>query len=103
MQTRYYPSPEQRSTALAQTGSVCFILLFFLPDTLRRQNSKMNEIVHRFFADNWVISYYMGNRVDLSTAWEGFNAARSELNAVLNLEEVKHVIHDKNKMMETIE
>lgn len=29
----------------------------------------MREIVDKYFSDNWVVSFYMGFSVDLSTAW----------------------------------
>ncbi len=59
-QTAYYPLPEHRSVALASQASMLYIILYFLPNILNKENAIMREIVDKHFPDNWVISYYMG-------------------------------------------
>eukprot|EP00039_Didymoeca_costata_P019334 m.337103 g.337103 ORF g.337103 m.337103 type:complete len:1151 (+) comp18047_c0_seq1:185-3637(+) len=83
-QTREYPDPEHRSTALASQGSMLYVLLYFAPRILHNQQAKMREIVDKHFPDNWVISVYMGIIVDLVEAWEPYKAARTALNNTLD-------------------
>ena len=64
--TQFWPSSEHRSNALANQASMIFVILFFAPDILHKQDTTMREIVDKHFADNWVIAYYMGYTVDLS-------------------------------------
>lgn len=102
LQLKYYPSPEQRSTALSQMAGECFVILFFVPEVLKQNNAMMNEIVNRFFYDNWVISHYMGNRVDLTAAWDSYKAARNALNNVLTEQVVKGTIEQKTELLEEL-
>ena len=53
-QIKAYPAPEHRSTALATQASMLYILLYFEPEILHNQHSKMREIVDKHFPDNWV-------------------------------------------------
>lgn len=99
LQLKYYPAPEQRSTALSTMAGMCFTILFFVPDVLQKQNATMNELVNRFFYDNWVISYYMGNRVDLTAAWDGYKAAKTALASVLSLPAIQQTIDTKAEML----
>ena len=66
--TQFWPSSEHRSNALANQASMIFIILFFAPDIMHKQDTIMREIVDKHFADNWVLSYYMGMTVDLRCA-----------------------------------
>ncbi|EGD78585.1 hypothetical protein PTSG_09277 [Salpingoeca rosetta] len=59
-QMKVFPHPDHRSTALASQAAMLYIILFFDPDTLHREQAKMREIVDKHFPDNWVISVYMG-------------------------------------------
>lgn len=70
-----YPEAEHRSVALSQQASMLFIFLFFSPKTLADENFIMREIVDKFFFDNWIIPYFMGDVVDLSVIWKDFKAA----------------------------
>ncbi|CAG0896952.1 unnamed protein product [Darwinula stevensoni] len=74
-----YPSPEHRSTALATQASMLYVCLYFAPNILCNQTAKMREIVDKYFADNWVITIYMGMVVNLIDAWEPYKAARAAL------------------------
>lgn len=91
-----YPAPEHRSTALATQASILYILLFFQPRTLRDEKPVMREIVDRHFADNWVISYYMGFTVDLTVAWQHFPAASTMIAGTVTMENVAY--HQKEKL-----
>lgn len=97
-QISVYPLPEHRSTALANQAAMLYICLYFSPKTLHTQNSRMREIVDKFFPDNWVISIYMGITVNLIDTWEPYKAARNALSNVIeinNIKEIckKHVTH----------
>jgi WASH complex subunit strumpellin len=74
--TQFWPSSEHRSNALANQASMIFVILFFAPDILHKQDTTMREIVDKHFADNWVIAYYMGYTIDLSMYWEPYKAAK---------------------------
>lgn len=82
-QIKAYPAPEHRSTALATQASMLYILLYFEPEILHNQHSKMREIVDKHFPDNWVISVYMGIAVNLLDAWSPYKAAVTALNNTL--------------------
>ena len=53
-QTRSYPDPEHRSTALADQASMLYLSLFFASNILKNESATMREIVDKFFPDNWV-------------------------------------------------
>lgn len=64
-QIAVYPLPEHRSTALANQAGMLYVCLFFSTTTLHKQTARMREIVDKFFADNWIVSFYMGITVNL--------------------------------------
>jgi WASH complex subunit strumpellin len=70
-----WPIPEHRSTALATQAAMIYVLLFFVPEVLASERAIMREVVDKHFADNWIISMYLGYTVDLSVAWSKFPAA----------------------------
>ena len=74
-----YPLPQHRSVALATQARMLYVLLYFAPEVLHEADHQMREIVDRHFADNWVITYYMGFVVELPHAWDGYKAARTAL------------------------
>ncbi|XP_065842936.1 WASH complex subunit 5-like isoform X2 [Oscarella lobularis] len=78
-----YPLPEHRSTALATQASMLYVILYFAPEILEKQQAVMREIVDKHFPDNWVVSIYMGITVNLIDAWEPYRAARAALNNTL--------------------
>jgi WASH complex subunit strumpellin len=78
-----YPLPEHRSTALATQAAMLYVILYFSPQVLDKQQAVMREIVDKHFPDNWVISIYMGITVNLIEAWEPYKAARMALNNTL--------------------
>ena len=51
-----------------------YVLLYFVPETLRQETALMREIVDKYFCDNWVISLYLGHIVWLPEAWDGYKA-----------------------------
>ena len=85
-QIRKFPSPEHRSTALATQGGMLYVILYFSPRILHKQNAMMREIVDKHFNDNWIISVYMGWVVNLREAWGGYKAARLALSNTLEVE-----------------
>ena len=74
-----YPTPEHRTTALANQASVLFVTLFFVPSILENETTQMRELVDKFFPDNWVIPYYLGFLVDLSWQWAPYRAAKEAI------------------------
>jgi WASH complex subunit strumpellin len=105
LQTSYYPLPQHRSVALANQAGMLYVILFFMPNILLKEEAVMREIVDKHFPDNWVISYYMGFTVDLSVVWQNFKAASMaikntiQLNLVKDLA-VKHIEHLKTLITE---
>lgn len=81
-----FPNPDHRSTALAQQASILYVLLYFCPNILKSQRSRMREITDKFFYDNWVISVFMGELVNLIEAWAPYKAARESLCQLLDVE-----------------
>ena len=68
------PVTQERSTALAGQAAMLYVLLYFVPETLRQETALMREIVDKYFCDNWVISLYLGHIVWLPEAWDGYKA-----------------------------
>ena len=67
----------------------------------------MREIVDKHFPDNWVISIYMGNTVNLYDAWAPYKAATTALNNTLDPSNVREQAkkHGKNvgKLIEGVQ
>lgn len=96
--SKSWPNPDHRSTRLATQASMLYVILYFAPDILINQKTTMREIVDKHFNDNWVLSKYMGQLVDLTVEWATYPAAKSALENILNAEFVKG-LDDKNKVM----
>lgn len=75
-----YPKPEHRSVGLSTQASMLFVCLYFVPEILSTEFAIMREIVDKFFADNFVISIYMGTIVNLIEHWDPYKAAKAALN-----------------------
>jgi WASH complex subunit strumpellin len=88
-QSAAYPLPEHRSVGLANQAAMLYIALYFSPDILNNESAKMREIVDKFFADNWVISVYMGMIVNLVEAWDPYKAAKLALNNTIDPKNIK--------------
>ena len=74
-----FPDPEHRCTKLSKQGSMLFVILYFCPELLHKDETKMTEVVTRHFSDCWTISIYMGHIVDLMDVWKPFAAAKRAL------------------------
>lgn len=81
-QLRVYPHQSHRSTGLANQAAMLFVCLYFSPKTLHSQVTNMREIVDKFFADNWIVTLYMGITINLIDAWYNFKAAKSAIDSV---------------------
>ncbi|CAD7002477.1 unnamed protein product [Ceratitis capitata] len=101
-QLAIYPHPEHRSTALSTQAAMLFVCLFFTPQTLHSQVSQMREIVDKFYADNWVVSIYMGVTVNLIDAWDEFKAAKAALAPVVDTAVKGLCLLHKEKMKKTL-
>lgn len=90
-----YPSPDHRSTRLANQAAMLYIILYFAPDLLNNNKATMREIVDKYFNDNWVIATYMGQVVDLTVEWAPYPAAKTAIDNIITTTLVKS-LHDKN-------
>ena len=77
--------------ALSQQAAMLYVILYFVPDTLRTQTAFMREIVDKYFPDNWVISTYMGRVVWLPEAWDQYKAAKAAITNTTANNDVKRV------------
>ena len=100
-QLAIYPQTDHRSTALANQAAMLYITLYFQPDVLHNQNSIMREIIDKFWPDNFVCSVYMGSVVNLIDAWENFKAARQALANTLEINNLKRVSLNMQKMFQS--
>jgi WASH complex subunit strumpellin len=69
-----------------------YVLLYFAPELLHKKESTMREIADKFFADNWVVPFYMGFHVDLQDAWAPYKAAMAALNNIVSKNNVTEVV-----------
>jgi WASH complex subunit strumpellin len=90
-QMKEWPNPDHRCTALSTQAAMVYVILFFVPGVLHKENATMREIVDKHMSDNWVLPFYMGFIVDLSIMWEPYKAAMSALNNTLEPKLVKEV------------
>lgn len=88
---RNYPEPELRSFGLANQASLLYALLFFIPEFLFEESSKMREIVDKHFYDNWVVPLYLGYLVDLSFEWRLFDAANKAIRNTISPDHIKKI------------
>ena len=98
-QIRAYPKPDHRSAALASQACMLYIILFFAPDLLESEQAPMREIVDKHFADNWIISYYLGYTVDLSLSWAPYPAAAAALANTLQLNNIVTIANNFNSQV----
>lgn len=84
-----YTIPEHRSAALSTQASMLFVCLFFSPQFLHGDTTKMRELVDKFFPSNWVVSVYMGITINAIDYWENFKAAKAALTNTCNNKMVK--------------
>ena len=90
-QMQEWPNPDHRTTALASQAAILYIVLFFVPEIMHKENAAMRELVDKHFSDNWVISFYMGFVVDLSIMWEPYKAAMTALKNTLDIQHVREI------------
>lgn len=90
-QISVYTVPEHRSAALSTQSSMLLICLFFSPQCLHSDTSKMREIVDKFFPSNWVVAIYMGITINIIDFWENFKAAKTALNNTCDSKIIKEI------------
>lgn len=76
---QHYPDPAHRTTALVHQAAYVFVLLFYVPYILHSDAPVMQRIVERFFSDQWVFNWAVGEVVDLGHKWERYKAAKGAL------------------------
>jgi WASH complex subunit strumpellin len=91
LQAVAFPSPDHRSTRLANQAALLYVILFFAPNILKADMAAMREIVDKHFNDNFIITRYMGDVIDLSIEWERYPAARAALNNSLGNDNILRV------------
>jgi WASH complex subunit strumpellin len=70
-----FPSPDHRTAALANQAALLYVTLFFTPNLLKNEKTRMREIADKFFSDNWVVTYFLGYAIDLGEMWAPYPAA----------------------------
>lgn len=90
-QMQKFPLNDHRTVALATQSAMLYACLYFSPDTLMNQNSRMREICDKFFNNNWIISIYMGLTVNLFDAWTNYKAANGALLNILQPQLIKEI------------
>ncbi|KAJ5073715.1 wash complex subunit strumpellin [Anaeramoeba ignava] len=96
-QFKTYPHTEHQTTAYANQASMIYIILFFSPEILQSNSSVMRAIVDKFFNDNYVISIYIGEIVDLSIEWDSYKAAKRALKNVLKPTKIRKIVSSKKQ------
>ena len=84
--TTAFPAPAHRSVALSNQSSMLYVTLYFAPDLLHNSAAVCREVVDKAFADNWMVTLYMGYVVDLFDAWQPYKAASAALKTTLSRE-----------------
>lgn len=79
-----YPNPDHRSFALANQAAMLYVAMFFSPDLLANESSKLREFVDKHFYDNWVIPVFMGYVVDLTNEWQTYDAAKRAIDNTIS-------------------
>lgn len=71
-----FPSPDHRTAALANQAALLYVVLYFTPNLLKNEKTRMREISDKFFSDNWIVTYFLGYAIDLSEMWNPYPAAK---------------------------
>lgn len=98
-QMQKFPAAEHRTIALAPQSAMLFACLYFQPDILMNQHSRMREVCDKFFCNNWIISLYMGLTVNLFDAWDSYKAAKSALSNSLQTQLIKEVAINNERVL----
>lgn len=93
---------DHRSAALAHQASMIYVLLYFCPDILKTQRSRMREITDKFFYDHWTVSLHMGDLVNIIEAWYPYKAARESLMQLFEAEYVNNLVVQNNMKFEKV-
>jgi WASH complex subunit strumpellin len=96
-----FPSPEHRSTRLANQAAMLFVILYFAPDILHNNKATMREVVDKYFNDNWVIASYMGTVVDLTSEWAQYPAAKTAIDNIITPGLCKKLHEDNMKLIQS--
>lgn len=87
-----WPSPSHRTTMLSPQGSILYVILYFAPHILHKQQATMRSIVDRYYSDQWVIPVYMGILVDLNDWWDFYKAAKAALKNTMHRNNIERII-----------
>lgn len=90
-----FPDPEHRSSALSHQASMLYVTMFFVPEFMTLESSKLREIVDKHFYDNWVIPVFNGYMVDLTNEWQIYDAARKAIENTVSVKGVRQFAEKK--------
>jgi WASH complex subunit strumpellin len=62
--------------------------MFFIPEFLSKESSKLREIVDKHFYDNWIVPVFMGYVVDLTNEWQVYDAAKVAIDNTVSVRAV---------------
>ena len=99
-QTLAFPENSHRAHALSNQAAMLMVALFFKPEYLEKENTKMRSIADKFFYDNWVVSFYMGYTIDISEYWKEFKAAKRALDNTLTVEDLRNFQSKYREMLD---
>ena len=79
-----------------------YVLLYFVPDTLKQETAFMREITDKYFCDNWVVSTYMGHTVWLPEAWECYRAAKAAITNTTATADIKRIAGSQGNKLRSL-
>ena len=79
-----------------------YVLLYFVPETLKQETAFMREVSDKYFCDNWVVSTYMGHTVWLPEAWEGYRAAKAAITNTTATADIKRIASGQGNKLRSL-
>lgn len=79
-----------------------YVLLYFVPETLKQETAFMREVSDKYFCDNWVVSTYMGHIVWLPEAWEGYRAAKAAITNTTATADIRRIASGQGNKLRSL-
>ena len=79
-----------------------YVLLYFVPETLKQETAFMREVSDKYFCDNWVVSTYMGHTVWLPEAWEGYRAAKAAITNTTATADIRRIASGQGNKLRSL-
>ena len=83
-------------------ASMLYVLLYFVPETLKQETAFMREVSDKYFCDNWVVSTYMGHIVWLPEAWEGYRAAKAAITNTTATADIRRIASGQGNKLRSL-